>query len=290
MDLDDFIDNSFNPRESTKERTLSRPDVLNITSKTVSFDLPSPQNNFFDNTDEQSRVFKPLTPFYVRKNSVPENFIDDDGDLVDPFDTSFVSDIGPGKLELKLIESELFDPATDRRLSISDQDFDPRDDKKVQIEKIKEIVNKLPEKEKPVKTEPLDLLSTGEEVSAKVLTPSAEQQSFGHISYSDPFDTSIAVNIVPGKTELKLLETELINQEEDLIDQDFDPRAFNKNTKKLDFLDSPSDITVHQPLNPIVCESETFDIVEDIDPFDTSIASNIAPGKTELKLLESQLI
>lgn len=188
-----------------------------------------------------------------------------------------MSDIRPGKVELKLIESELFDPETDRRLSLSDPDFDPRDEKKVQIEKIKEIVKTKPKPKKEEKKQ-IDLLAVDHEVPVKVLTPSAEKSlDFDDISYSDPFDTSIATNILPGKTELKLLETELIHS---TLDQDFDPR-------KSDLLDNLEGATVsHTPLNPQI---NSFDC-EDSDPFDTSIASNIVPGKTELKLLESELI
>ncbi|RZC41292.1 hypothetical protein BDFB_000605 [Asbolus verrucosus] len=287
-------DEEFDPRaDEPKERTLSRPDVLNITTKTVSFDLPSPQNNLLEVGEENtSKVSKPLTPFYVRKNSVPEQFIpEDDNSSSDPFDTSFVNDIGPGKLELKLIESELFDPATERSLNISDQDFDPRDENKVKIEQvvqsIKDIVNvksKLVEEVKQI-----DLLAVDHQVSVKVLTPAAEKpQDFDEISYTDPFDTSIATNILPGKTELKLLETELIHStNQNLVDANFDPRAFDAKRDSFDLLDNTSDAVSHQPLNP---EKNSFDTNEDIDPFDTSIANNIVPGKTELKLLESELM
>lgn len=39
---------------------------------------------------------------------------------------------------------------------------------------------------------------------------------------SDPFDTSFAANILPGKAELKLIENEILNSANDI---DFDPRA-----------------------------------------------------------------
>lgn len=39
---------------------------------------------------------------------------------------------------------------------------------------------------------------------------------------SDPFDTSFATNILPGKAELKLIESEILNSANDI---DFDPRA-----------------------------------------------------------------
>jgi hypothetical protein len=297
-------DEEFDPRaDESKERAFSRPDVLNIGTKTVSFDLPTPQNDLLEAEEPLNKVSKPLTPFYVRKDSLPEQFFSEEDNLdLDPFDTSFVSDIGPGKVELKLIESELFDPATERRLSISDQDFDPRNEDKVKIEQvvqsIKDIVNTA---NKPVVEEikQIDLLAVDHEASGKVLTPAAEQPvDFENLSYSDPFDTSIATNILPGKTELKLLETELIHSNDQLVDQDFDPRSFDKESdprsfqkkrESVDLLDNFADAAVsRKPLNPV--EVNSLDTSEDIDPFDTSIASNIVPGKTELKLLESELI
>jgi hypothetical protein len=41
----------------------------------------------------------------------------------------------------------------------------------------------------------------------------------------DPFDTSFAENIAPGKAELKIIESEILREENDL---DFDPRAEDK--------------------------------------------------------------
>jgi hypothetical protein len=97
------------------------------------------------------------------------------------------------------------------------------------------------------------------------------------------------------------LETELIHSNDQLVDQDFDPRSFDqesdprsfqKKRESVDLLDNFADAAVsRKPLNPVgVVEVNSLDTSEDIDPFDTSIASNIAPGKTELKLLESELI
>lgn len=45
-----------------------------------------------------------------------------------------------------------------------------------------------------------------------------EDESFD----KDPFDTTFAENIVPGKAELKIIEKEILKQENDF---DFDPRA-----------------------------------------------------------------
>lgn len=41
----------------------------------------------------------------------------------------------------------------------------------------------------------------------------------------DPFDTAFAENILPGKAELKVIENEILNSENDL---DFNPRAEEK--------------------------------------------------------------
>lgn len=267
-------DDEFDPRaaeEKPKERTLSRPDVLNIgTVKSVSFDL-SPTVDLLEAPNEESKK-KPLTPYYARKDSIPELANEDD-----PFDTSFVGSVAPGKAELKIIESDLFDPQADLNRSISDDNFNPRDERQAAVatlvQKVEEIYNPKPLKE----SKTIDLLAVEENVAAKVLTPLTEkplEETFN----ADPFDTSIANNILPGRTELKLLETELIS-------------AIISDSQHEDLLHS-EDTVIDKPLSPVntsrinsVTEEE-----EDFDPFDTSIANNIAPGKTELKLLESELI
>lgn len=43
-----------------------------------------------------------------------------------------------------------------------------------------------------------------------------------------------------------------------------------------------------KPLSPI--DFEKADEFDDTDPFDTSIAANLVPGKAELRILESELI
>lgn len=74
-----------------------------------------------------------------------------------------------------------------------------------------------------------DLLLVEEEITTKALTPSIEEDISGYV---DPFDTSIAENIVPGKAELKVLENELITDSTEntggikrsYTDPDFNPR------------------------------------------------------------------
>lgn len=271
-------DDDFDPRATEvkpKERTLSRPEILNVASvKSVSFDL-SPPKDLLEATDEEAKkASKPLTPYYVRKDSIPELANEDD-----PFDTSFVSSVAPGKAELKIIESDLFDPQADLNRSISDDNFNPRDERQaaaaILVQQVQEIYNPKPLKE----SRTIDLLAVEENVEAKVLTPVAEKaQSFDENFYADPFDTSIASNILPGRTELKLLETELIQA------------SVTSNSQQQDLLHS-EDSVIDKPLSP-VSSSRINSVTEedDFDPFDTSIANNIAPGKTELKLLESELI
>jgi hypothetical protein len=61
-------------------------------------------------------------------------------------------------------------------------------------------------------------------------------------------------------------------------------------TEKPDLLNLPSEaVPTTKTLTPLVENSEN-QIVEDIDPFDTSIASDLLPGRAELRLIESELI
>ncbi|CAG9762427.1 unnamed protein product [Ceutorhynchus assimilis] len=255
-------DDDFNPRAlESKPRTLSRPDVLNIgPSKTVSFSVPSNQKDLLA-IDDSSKITKPLTPFYIRKNSVPGLIDSPDSDDKDPFDTSFVPKLAPGRVELKIIEKEF----VEQNFHLEDPDFDPRDDSKVAkvaaVEAIKQIGTQKPESVLPV--EPVDLLSATNEITAKVLTPAAEFNTNFHkeepLLYADPFDTtSIATNILPGKAELKLLENELI--EPSVITQDND------------LLVHSGDTIIEKPLSPVPGQ-QSLEIEEDFDPFDTSFAN-----------------
>lgn len=274
-------DEDFDPRaveEKPRERTQSRPEILNISAtKTVSFDLPTP-------TEEFVSSIKPLTPYYVRKESIAEV-----EESVDPFDTSFVSNIAPGKAELKLIENDLFDPELELKHSISDQNFDPRDEKQVAVAAVVQTINEIynPKPTPKVEQTPqVDLLALEHETEVKALTPAPERKDlqFSVDSFQDPFDTSIASNILPGKTELKLLETELIDSEAAVS-------AISSETSA-DLLSHSKDSVIDKPLSPVTKSANTDleNICDDFDPFDTSIASNILPGRTELKLIESELM
>ncbi|KAJ8970848.1 hypothetical protein NQ317_019122 [Molorchus minor] len=262
-------DDDFDPRaeeQKPKERSVSRPDVLNVSgNKTVSFDISCSEDPGLLGVSEGSKIIKPLTPFYVRKNSVPELSFDEE-DISDPFDTSFALNIAPGKAELKVIETELFDPNIDRELSLVDNNFDPRNVKYAEIDKVVEIIKDITNIKLPTdqitQKQPNDLLTiVDDDIPVKVLTPGNE--SVSELLYCDPFDTSsIATNLLPGKTELKLLETELIQSDNARFEQ-----------KSIEnFLESQDDlIFVNKPLSP--CGEQSIAAQENFDPFDTT-ASN----------------
>lgn len=321
------------------DRRSSRPEVLELgVPRAVAFELPTPSKrpDLLATTEEEKALpSKPLTPYYTQKSI--EDYLpgeeEQEGEAadVDPFDTSFVAKVAPGKTELKLIESELLrqqDHPTRLPHSLSDHEFDPRAEggavrrqsdftirpndlrlNELQSSVLKkfEEVNKrgggLAEKRQE------SLLDERIEVDAKPLTPRIETrrtiEEDEEISYQDPFDTSIATNILPGKAELKILETELEQIPAEIpvarpvpialtavinatvvpeVDPDFDPRA----EERKDFLciDDPQDPGA-KVLTPL--QNESFPPGEDVDPFDTSFAS-LGPGKTELKLLESELM
>ncbi|KAG7207710.1 hypothetical protein KM043_009328 [Ampulex compressa] len=321
------IDKSSESR--SVERRTSRPEVLDLPSgKVVAFELPTPSKRpdlLATSEEEKTLPSKPLTPYYTEK-SVEESLPPEELDLeVDPFDTSFVARIAPGKTELKLIESELLKQETKLPHSLSDHDFDPRSEAepirrqsdftasslRPSSLKFNEVQNSLVQKfkEETKRAEPRrqeSLLDAEVEVDAKPLTPRVESKVIEEeeeLSYADPFDTSIATNILPGKAELKILENELRQVPEQVqvranpislvtvvqtvpeVD-DFDPRADERKESK-DFLCSDDQDLVAKVLTPL--QNKDFSFEEDDSLFDTSFV-NIGPGKTELKILESELM
>ncbi|XP_055626178.1 protein stoned-A-like [Toxorhynchites rutilus septentrionalis] len=258
-------DPDFDPRADTEPESKEQQDdfdsivqrksslSLHINSaaaknKTVLFAVPTPDLLKLDG--DHSVTKKPLTPYYSRESSLPES------ETLDPFDTTFVPSIVPSQLELNLIEKEL-NNSTALKHSLSDPDFDPRADSEV---------------EEPKRAAPKsDLLGTDDNYNQKVLTPAQELEP----EDIDPFDTSIAVNIQPGRAELRLLENEFNSEV---------PVASNQ-----DFLSDSQDsgsifVKVLTPqLNSVADET-------DIDPFDTSFAVDLGPGRAEIKLLENELI
>lgn len=248
-------DDDFDPRAEEDQKKIeldpaSRKSSLTLPlhSKAVGFVVPSDKLLLGGNG---TKPHKPLTPYYAPTEVIKEK-------SEDPFDTSFVPETKPTNIELKHIEEDLL--ASNLKHSISDPDFDPR-----ALE------------EPPV---PKDLLVVEEQLNIKVLTPAQESKDLVEEKDIDPFDTSVAANIGPGKTELKLLESELIEQKPDEVEG------------VLDTLDDKQEIGIGGKVltpQPTLPEEDPEEV--EIDPFDTSFAAaNLAPGKTEIKLLESELI
>ncbi|EDW27022.1 GL16535 [Drosophila persimilis] len=246
---------------------------LNIQAKSVGFLVPGP--DLLGAGNEVGANKKPLTPYYApsatgsanASQSIAEGIPESE----DPFDTSYVPEAKLSDIELKHIEADLIaEPTPTLRHSLSDPDFDPR----------------APPTPVPAEV----LLAVEENIDIKVLTPAQERRQLpkaggAHNAQGDsdedvdPFDTSIAANLQPGQTELKLLENELLPQrsaQELAIDAQSDAQDLGLGDKVL----TPS--LPSRPPPPVR--------PQDIDPFDTSIAENLAPGETEIKLLESELI
>ncbi|XP_066595180.1 LOW QUALITY PROTEIN: protein stoned-B-like [Prorops nasuta] len=253
---------------------------------------------------------------------------------VDPFDTSAVEDLPPGKAELKFLEKELLGEEQQTTTNDeSDDDFDPRREETEEVgrdsarkasrpEALELTTGKNVAFELPTPSKKPDLLaSTDEEktLPSKPLTPYYSQKSLEEVLPSlegdeeqeyekeeeveeadvDPFDTSFVAKAAPGKTELKLIESELLDP-----DNDFDPRCEEDSSrprilelsetvvtivKQESLLDDVESTKVDaKPLTPKL-ESTLEGEISYADPFDTSIASNILPGKAELKLLENEL-
>jgi len=261
-------DDDFDPRaeeeqkpsaESLKQRKSSLSlNICGSGNKLVSFVISSPDFLHVD-SETSNKIQKPLTPYY--RESAPIE--DEAGEEEDPFDTSFVPEIAPTKVELDIIEKEILkeEQKPSLKQSLSDPDFDPR-----------AITPEPPQQER----KQTDLFLTSDTHDIKVLTP-AKDSTPEEIEV-DPFDTSIANNIVPGRIELKLLEDELIEKK---------PEA----PPPTDILSDTQDNSIYvKILTPQPTGSLDLDNEEDFDPFDTSFATNLAPGETEIKLIESELI
>lgn len=257
-------DDDFDPRAGEEPKTdfdslRQRKSSLSLqitpaTLKLVSFAVATPDLLKVD-AEAGGKIPKPLTPYYNRQPSLTFN-----EDLVeeDPFDTSFVPTIAPSSTELDLIEKEILKNPTLTN-SLSDPDFDPRE--------VTPIAKKAQ----------ADLFLAPENHNIKVLTPAKSSSSPEQIDV-DPFDTSIAVNILPGSAELKVLEDELIEKRPDA-------------PLPSDILSDTQDNSIYvKILTPQTTGSIDLETQEDFDPFDTSFASNLAPGETEIKLIENELI
>ncbi|KAJ9586260.1 hypothetical protein L9F63_020094, partial [Diploptera punctata] len=235
------------------------PDLLNVKlniPKVVEFDLPTPSSRpdlLVVGAEEEARISKPLTPFYVESKA--NEFLNTVSEPIseDPFDTSFVENLAPGKAELKIIEIPL---------------------------------EAIPAEVTPSLKPDLLVVEENAPVTTKPLTPAVETKSELEIDYTDPFDTSIANNLAPGRAELKVLESELVKE----VDRE---EVAQSPLEKPDLLNLPSeDNPLTKTLTPQPSKDETkLDFESDyIDPFDTSIVDGLLPGKAELKVLESELI
>lgn len=244
----------------------------------------------------------PISPF-VPQDSEP-----------DPFDTSVANNLLlPGKSEIKLLERELLDTRV-QLAQLEDDDFDPRaGDPATPPER---VIQTPPA---PVKPDFLEQSHGEESHTTKPLTPAINSPT---VEDYDPFDTS-QISSAPGKLELKLIEKEL--EATDVNDERFDPRSFEQSASSAtnptitDIILNKYNVSVSEtePLSepayvdiltgdektrdiesgeiPPPVEPDKFADPDDIDdayadPFDTSIADHIVPGKTELKLLENELI
>lgn len=224
---------------------------------------------------------------------------------LDPFDTSIVSSsILPGKLELKLLESELVsappEVIPESPKEIPDTDFDPRFGE--------EPPTGILVQPQPLRAE--DILESSHEQHAgeKPLTPQLEGAPSRFIppeNFDDPFDTSSVVvedSNQPKKQDLKLLEGELLNSTEDV--KPARPIYLPKRPPTPEFepvVVKPAPPPVRPPPPNVIEDddphifSDTIkpltpctNLVEDIDPFDTSAVS-VGPGKAELERLEEEL-
>lgn len=242
---------------------------LSLQGKSVGFLVPKGQDLLAAGNDGcLGANKKPLTPYYAPSaQSIAER------ESEDPFDTSYVPEAKLSDIELKHIEADLIAEPTLKH-SLSDPDFDPR----------------APPTPVPAEV----LLAVEENINIKVLTPAQERrklpsnvQDEEEDQEIDPFDTSIAANLKPGQTELKLLENELLPEIArqtvvGVLDEQSDAQELGLGDKVL----TPSlpNRTTEQLLE------EQQQQQQEIDPFDTSIAENLAPGETEIKLIESELI
>lgn len=272
-----------------KEKDTKSP-IQDISQIINEFDSPlilsetvNTQLQLDDDIDDE---FAALAAESLSKSPLPED--------IDPFDTSFADHLVPAVNNLKIQKEKI-----DQKL-----------DEKVAEKEFFETV-------RPLSLEHRDLLG-GSTTDLSVIghhpiEPDNPKQEISHI---DPFDTSIAESLLPGKGELKLLEKELLNDskvvkkiiiEEDV---DFDPRAeeivrpieLNLKEKRVsipkvtfalekDLLteDHHGELHVTKPLTPYYPQDLPNENNFDIDPFDTSHVQH-APGEVELKLIENELV
>lgn len=234
-------DPDFDPRGGEETVVVSRPSIpcvvtttaerksslsLNIGAaaphKSVAFVV---SENLLAESIGDNKIHKPLTPYYSEKSIGTVN-----------------------------------EPLSD----LSDSDFDPRANEQIE------------------QTNKPDLLCVDEAHDIKVLTPATGEQSNPSTDDTfavDPFDTSnVSIALLPGKAELKLIENELIEA------------AKTPETAVLDINSDSQELGLGAKVLTPQITLPVDDSFDDGDPFDTSFACNIAPGKAEIKVLESELI
>nr|XP_045608903.1 protein stoned-A-like [Procambarus clarkii] len=261
---DDF--DEFDPRKEEAQN-------LSALTNSLGPERPSlPASCLLAATPTESKV--PLQPCLNPEQGPQEGATADE---LDPFDTSIADKLG--KTEIKALEETLFT-------------------KDNEAASAKEEITSL-----SVTNYKLDHLTSSPTPDlGPTLQPVTELKGEEPVEF-DPFDTSIADKF--GKTELKTLESELLSDsgtKKNLSDDEFDPREEENKTPKHppqtvqkpasphSLLDSCDDHNISdQPIQVLQAQSiaSTF---HDYDPFDTSIAADIAPSKAELKYLETQLL
>lgn len=236
--------------------------------------------------DDIDDEFAALAAESLSKSPLPED--------IDPFDTSFADHLVPEVNNLNIKKEKI------------NQQIDERSGEKEFFETVR-----------PLSLEHRDLLG-GSTTDLSIIGhhPIEPHNTKQENTQIDPFDTSIAESLLPGKGELKLLEKELLDDskvpKKTFIeeDDDFDPRAeeiirpaeLNLKEKRVsipkvtfalekDLLtdDHHGELHVAKPLTPYYPQDLPIEDNFDIDPFDTSHVKH-APGEVELKLLENELV
>lgn len=243
-------DPDFDPRadEPKTERRASRPENL-VVSKSVIFNVDGVETS---ELDVKTKSTKPLTPYYTREVSITED-LSEEAEATDK-----VSDI------LSRTRSE-----EDLSVNVT------YESKRRHSEFTQSNLNKNTFKGSDL------LQSNTNEIQAKVLTPIGPRATKDLTSEveSDPFDTSFATDIKPSKTELKLLAKEFSCEKSKSSETEGVP----------DLLEPEDDIFQIKALTPEPSDSLRIS-QNDFDPFDTSFASDLNPGRTEIKLLESEFL
>lgn len=241
-------DPDFDPRadENKKERRASRPENLTV-SKSVVFNVD--EGNALD-VDLKPKTTKPLTPYYTRELSITEDINEE----------TEANDVVPESLTRTRSDEDIVHKiaySTKRRHS------ELSHGSRIKIS---------------LKSNDLLAHSTQSNIFVKVLTPALPETTAAEF-VEDPFDTSFASNIAPSRTELKLLAKEFSC--EDANSSDLEGNS--------DLLEPSDDIFQIKALTPEPSDASKV-TANDYDPFDTSFAGELNPGRTELKLLESEFL